>query len=74
MLILSDYQDAISILNDSEENTFHVVSKKAGNLGMITRLSDYSSYVFMPKDKKYLKAWHLAQILNELNILNRKKE
>ncbi len=64
--------DVISIIENETPNTYHVISKKIGELGIIYRLQDYDKFVFKAfGSDKFFKAWHLANILNEINKLNK---
>lgn len=64
--------DMIMYVEDEIPNTYHVLSKKVGELGLIYVPDTYELFVFRQTDlNKYLKAWHIANILDKLNCLNR---
>jgi len=63
--------DDLYLLSDEIKSVFHVVSKKIGELGIIYLPLSEKKYMFRQTDlSKYLKGWHLAFILHELNKLN----
>jgi hypothetical protein len=63
--------DTITILNDEQKEIFHVISKKVGELGIIYKPNKNSKFCFKQTDiNKYLKTFHLINILYELNEKN----
>jgi hypothetical protein len=63
--------DTIAIFDDELPETFHVVTKKIGELGIIFKPNKLSKYCFKQTDlNKYLKPYHIITILHELNIKN----
>lgn len=63
--------DYVTILDDEQENIFHVVSMKVGELGIIFKPRTQEKFCFKQTDlNKYLKTFHLITILTELNCKN----
>lgn len=63
--------DSIQILEDELPNTYHVISRKIGELGIIFKPQDKTKFVFKQTDlNKYLKTFHIITILHELNKYN----
>ena len=64
-------QDSIIIIDDEQPNVFHVISKKAGELGIIFKPEKLNNFCFRQTNlSKFLKTYHIATILTELNIKN----
>jgi len=63
--------DTLTTLEDEIPNTYHIISKKVGELGIVFKTGSKGKYVFKQTDtNKYLKPFHLIFILRAINKYN----
>lgn len=63
--------DKLTLIKNDVDKSFHVISNKIGELGLIFFYD--TRFVFKPfGSEKFFKSWHLANILKEMNKLNKK--